>query len=222
MFQMDRNSSTSYAAPMPVPGSATAPALDRSRGAVIAAATRLLLESPHLSLGDLAVRIGIGRTTLHRMFPTRQALLAAIAHDALDHLAEVYAEAGLGAVTAPRGTAKAVRATAIAPLARLIESMIPLGSRLMFLVRAAELQAEPEIDRRLQELDRPLRQTIEAAQRAGALATDTPSWWMVESLYALIYIGWEQIERGRLAARDAAPLVLRSWLGGMAGGPVRR
>ena len=71
------------------------PALDRSRPAVLQAATRLLLESPELSLGELAVRIGISRTTLHRMFPTREAVLRAVAHEAIDHLVVAYTEAGL-------------------------------------------------------------------------------------------------------------------------------
>lgn len=179
------------------------PAIDRSRAAVLEAATRLLLESPDLSLGELATRIGIGRTTLHRMFPTREAVLVAVAHDAIDHLTVVYAEAGLGADGDP-----------VASLGRLVERLVPLGPRLMFLLRANELRDDPDLDRRIDELDAPLLRTVEHAQHRGALDRALPVWWVTESLYAVVYVAWEQVELGRLAARDAPPLVIRTWLHG--------
>lgn len=195
------------------------PALDRSRSAVLEAATRLLVESPELSLAELATRIGIGRTTLHRMFPTREAVLAAVAHDAIDHLTQVYARAGLD----PEGPAGPAP-DPLEPFRRLVEMLVPLGPRLMFLLRATELQKDVEIERRITELDEPLVRAVEHAQRHDALAPDLPQWWITESLYAVVYIAWEQVERGRLAVRDAPPLVVRTWLHGtqaQAGGPQR-
>lgn len=185
------------------------PVLDRSRPSILEAATRLLVESPELSLAELAARIGIGRTTLHRMFPTREAVLAAVAHDAIDHLTHVYAQAGLDP-DGPAGPAP----DALEPLGRLVEMLVPLGPRLMFLLRATELHNDVDIERRVTELDEPLIRAVEHAQRHGALDPDLPQWWITESLYAVVYVAWEQVERGRLAVRDAPPLVLRTWLQG--------
>jgi AcrR family transcriptional regulator len=177
-------------------------------------AARLLLESPELSLGELAARIGIGRTTLHRMFPTREALLVAVAHDAIDHLTVVYAEAGLD----PDGAAGATRPTdPVASFRRMVEMLVPLGPQLMFLLRAHELRKDADLERRILVLDEPLLRAVDHAQRAGTLDPGLPSWWVVESLYALVYIAWEQVERGRLASRDAAPMVIHTWLRGTQG-----
>lgn len=166
------------------------------------AATRLLVETPSLSLGELAKRIGIGRTTLHRLFPTRGDLLAAVAHDALDHLATVYAEVGLDGDDP------------LAAVEALVEGLIPLGPRLMFLLRAHELDGDTEVTRRTAQLDAPIEAALRRAQRGGALDPELAPSWLVECLFAVIYVAWEQIELGRLAPRDATGLVLRTWLAG--------
>ncbi len=198
------------------------PVLDRSRSTVLEAATRLLLESPELSLGELAARIGISRTTLHRMFPTREAVLAAVAHDAIDHLVAAYAEAGLDPARSQPAAGDDPRADVVAPFRRMAKILVPLGPQLMFLLRAHELRHDVDIERRLVELDEPLLRAVEHAQRGGTLDPALPVWWIVESLYATIFIAWEQVERGRLAARDAAPLVVRTWLGGAGAPPSGR
>ncbi len=179
------------------------PALDRSPSAVLEAATRLLLVNPDLSLGELASRIGIGRTTLHRMYPTRPALLAALAHDALDQLSIVYAAADLDGEDP------------LVAVGRLVEGAVPLGPRLMFLVRARELDDDADLDRRLTALDEPLVRSVVRAQVAGMLEDDVAPEWVVECLYGLVWVAWEQVEKGRLAPRDAAPLVMRTWLRGV-------
>ncbi len=196
-----------------VPSAKRRPTLDRSQAAVLDAATRLLLDSPELSLGELAARIGIGRTTLHRMFPTREALLVGVAHDAIDHLTEVYAQAGLDPDLAEPNSGNDV----VAPFRRMVEMLVPLGPQLMFLLRADVLRDDADIERRIVELDQPLLRAVENLQRVGALDPDLPVWWVTESLYAVVYVAWEQVESGRLAARDAAPLVMRTWLRGTQG-----
>lgn len=182
--------------------------VDRSRDAVLLAATRVLVDAPHTSLGELAVALGIGRTTLHRLFPTRQDLLVAIAHDAVDHLARVYAGVGLGGQ--PVADADALRA-----LRDLVAGLIPLGPSLAFLLRLSELDGEQEIEQRVDALDRPVRAAITAAQRHGDLDPAVPDWWAAETLFAGIYVAWGQIQLGRLAPLDATDLVTRTWLRGI-------
>lgn len=184
--------------------------LDRSRSAVLQAATRVLLQAPATSLADLSATLGIGRTTLHRLFPTREDLLRAIAHDALDHLHQVYAAAG---ITRPPPQGPQARAA----LDRLVDRLIPLGPSLMFLLRSAELATDPELARRVDDLDRAVHATVGAAVKHGDLDADVPTWWAVEALFASVYVAWEQIEHGRLAPLDAPALVTRTWLRGVGG-----
>jgi len=185
-----------------------APLLDRSRGSILRAATQVLVAAPQTTLAELAVALGIGRTTLHRLFPTRRDLLSAIAHDALDHLAVVYRDAG---VTVPPQQPK----EAIAAVRRLVCDLIPLGPSLMFLLRTSELDDDETLTRRSADIDEPLLTCIAAAQAHGDIDPALPTWWVVESLMAGIYIGWEQIAKGRLAPLDAPDLVMRTWLSGV-------
>lgn len=192
------------------------PPLSRSRAAVLDAATPMLLESPGLSLGEVARRLGIGRTTLHRMFPTRTALVQAIAFDALDHLDAAYCAAGLGPSRDGREVTDAtpVSAGVEVVVARLIEQVLPLGPKLMFVLRSVELHDDPEVIQRASAMDVPLDVALADSQSVGVLDPSLPTWWLRESLYSLVYVAWEQIHAGRLASRDAAPLVLRTWLRG--------
>lgn len=185
-----------------------APRLDRSRESILRAATQVLVAAPQTTLAELAVTLGIGRTTLHRLFPTREDLLRAIAHDALDHIAEVYARAGVTDVP-PHGE------DALSALQRLVVELVPLGPSLVFLLRATELDDDAAIARRSEDIDRPLIACVEAAQEHGDIEATLPTWWVTESLLAGVYIGWEQIAKGRLAPLDAPDLVIRTWLHGV-------
>lgn len=180
----------------------------RSPAAVLAAATRVLVAQPGATLSDVAEAIGIGRTTLHRMFPTRRDLLVALARDALDHLGDVYADAGLASPDAADAPLAALR--------RLVGLMIPLGPSLMFLLRAPELDGDDDLAARVEELDRPVRDAVRRAQADGEVSAAVPDWWAAEMLFAAIYIAWEQIDTGRLAPLDAPALVHRTWLQGVA------
>jgi AcrR family transcriptional regulator len=169
----------------------------------------VLVEAPHSSLSEVAEALGIGRTTLHRMFATRRDLLSAIAHDAVGDLARIYAEAGIGAHTPAGGDVVAV-------LRRLVGAMIPLGPKLMFLLRAPELRGDEDLDRRIDALDEPVRAAIGRARDHGALRPEVPLWWAAEMLFAGVFVAWEQIDVGRLAPLDAPDLVMNTWLAGTA------
>ncbi len=162
------------------------------------------------SLADVAAAAGVGRTTLHNRFPTREALLLAVAHDALDRCATVIQDARLAEVGADAAPEE-VRAA----LSRFIEAMIPLGPRIEFLLRQPELDLDKELAARTDQLDTPLEEFVSRAQRAGALRAGVPPWWAVSSLYALTYAAWEAITAGLLAPRDAAALVLDTALTGI-------
>jgi AcrR family transcriptional regulator len=82
----------------------------RTRRAILDAAVVLLAGDPTASLGDVAAAAGVGRTTVHRYFPERSDLLAAISTDVLD---KVEAAAGPGSTTArpPRPWSGSARST---------------------------------------------------------------------------------------------------------------
>ena len=190
-----------------MPGS---PVLNRSKEAVLRAATQLLIENPSASLAELAASIGIGRTTLHRQFRDRSELVAAIAGQALDDVELVYRECGLGGDQPAPGGPQALEAL-LAAAARLI----PMGPSLMFLLRDPDLAGRTALTERAAALDRPLHAAATSAAAAGLLDSLLPPWWAIETLYATVWVGWEQIAAGRLAPADAPGLVRRTWLSGV-------
>lgn len=156
-------------------------------------AVEVLVADPSASLATVAAAAGIGRTTLHKQYATRDALLTAIAHRALERTDRAIA-------TADPSRPGALR--------RLVQALIPAGPQLAFLFRQPGLGADPHIGEQLRSLERPIEAVIESAQRDRTLRSDRPLWWFVSTLYALVYIAWEGIEMGRLAPLDATDLVL--------------
>ncbi|HUW15956.1 MAG TPA: TetR family transcriptional regulator, partial [Actinomycetes bacterium] len=55
---------------------------DRTRRAVLDAAARLFGKNSTASLSDVAAAAGVGRTTVHRCFATREELVRALVEDA--------------------------------------------------------------------------------------------------------------------------------------------
>jgi AcrR family transcriptional regulator len=58
----------------------------QNRDAILAAATEALLESADISMNAIAQRAGVGTATLHRNFPTKEALILAVYSREVDQL----------------------------------------------------------------------------------------------------------------------------------------
>jgi AcrR family transcriptional regulator len=172
-------------------------------------ATEVLVADPSASLADVARAAGIGRTTLHKLYPTRHALLVALARDALDVLERTYADAGLGS------SDPAADPDPAAALRRLVVALVPLGPRVEYLMRERSLDVEPDLTARVEALDEPVRALVRRAQAAGRLRPGVPDEWVVASLNALVYAAWELVALGRLAPVAAPDLVLGTLLDGV-------
>ncbi|HEV7452535.1 MAG TPA: TetR/AcrR family transcriptional regulator [Pseudonocardiaceae bacterium] len=177
----------------------------QSPPSLLQTATEVLVVDPSASLSDVATAAGIGRTTLHKLYPTRHALLVALAHDALDLLERTDREVGLDA---PGTQAPAV-------LRRLVTAVIPLGPRMAFLRRERSLDTEPELIARVEALDAPVRALVRRAQAEGVFSADLPDEWVVASLNSLVFTAWALIAQGRIAPIAAPELVMRILLGGI-------
>ena len=82
----------------------------RTPAAILATATRVLAERPDASTGDIAAAAGVGRATLYRYFPTREALLEALEAQAHEELAARITDAGLDRVPVPEALERLLRA----------------------------------------------------------------------------------------------------------------
>ncbi|TDD59371.1 TetR/AcrR family transcriptional regulator [Kribbella antibiotica] len=177
---------------------------------ILEIAAEVLTANPAASLADVAAAAGVSRTTLHNRFPTREALLLALAHDSLDRCAAAATEAGVDAATADTPAAELE-----AILTRVTDAFIPLGPRIDFLLQQPTLNADQSLRDRIEQLDAPLERFIVHTQQAGLMARDLAPWWIVSTLYSLTYSAWEGIAAGKLAPRDATPLTLRTFRRGV-------
>jgi AcrR family transcriptional regulator len=170
-------------------------------------AAEVLVADPSASLADVAEAAGIGRTTLHKHYATRDDLMRAVGHRAID-----LWERAVGEVADTGGPDGGLRA--------VVEAMIPIGPQLAFLWRNPAFDHVPDIGQRWLAAEARGLAVLKRAQAHGAVGADVPDWWLLQTFYSLIYVAAESVRSGHLAPRDAPALVLDTYLHGI--GPARR
>jgi AcrR family transcriptional regulator len=178
----------------------------RARREILEAAARLLVVDRGASMERIAEAAGVGRTTLHRHFRNRDALVRAIALDAVEECEVALREARLEEGTAREATE------------RLFEALIPVGERYHFLLAEAQLEDDPELEASEGRIDAPIRALIERGKRDGTFRAEVPSAWILHAMGALLFAAWEGVRDGDLAPRDTTRLVTETLLFGVAGG----
>lgn len=174
--------------------------------AVLEAATRILAVNPLASTQEVAAAAGISRTTLHRLFPSRDDLIEELGVMAVAKISDAFA------------AARIEEGTALEALGRLVREIIPLVNQFAFLSAETQIRRNEAVmaaDLALQELVEGL---LRRGQREGSLRYDLPVPWMAHALSGL-FLAAEEAERlGAIAPRETAHLILESFLGGAAAG----
>jgi AcrR family transcriptional regulator len=171
-------------------------------------AAEVLVADPSASLAKVAEAAGIGRTTLHKSYATREDLLTAVGHRAID-----LWEAAVNAVAGSEDTDPSEHADG--GLAALTAAMIPIGPQLAFLWRTPAFDHVAELGERGIAVELRCLAVLKRAQQRGVLAPGVPDWWLLNTYYSLVYVAAESIRSGDLAPRDAPDLVLATFLGGV-------
>jgi AcrR family transcriptional regulator len=173
-----------------------------AKAAVLDAAVEVLVADPSASLAEVAEAAGIGRTTLHKHYATRDDLLRAVGHRAIDRWEHVVGEAA--AVEAEDGGLRA-----------LAQAMISVGPHLAFLWRNPIFDHSEDIGRRWKGVEPQAMAILERAQKNGHARADVPGFWLLHTFYSLVYVAAESIYDGDLAPRDAPDLVVSTFLRGL-------
>jgi TetR/AcrR family transcriptional repressor of mexCD-oprJ operon len=144
----------------------------RVSGAILEAAAKVLAaDGDQASMLDVAAAAGVGRATVYRYFPSRQALLDELANVALEQAGERLSAAGLDRVPAAEAVSRAVRA------------LVGIGDYFVVLererVRPDEARLEAQIGARL-------RAVLERGQANGEIRDDVPASWLTEALLGLV------------------------------------
>jgi AcrR family transcriptional regulator len=177
------------------------------RPSLLDVAAEVLVADPAASLAEVAEAAGIGRTTLHKHYATRDDLLCAVGHRAIDLCEEAVEEAG--GSDDPDGGLRA-----------LVAAMIPIGPQLAFLWRTPVFDHVGELDARWQAAEERCQGTLMRAQGRGLLTAGVPGWWLLQTFYSVVYVAAESVRGGKLAALDAPDLALGTFLRGLGASPA--
>jgi AcrR family transcriptional regulator len=179
----------------------------RGRPSLLDVAAEVLVADPAASLAEVAAAAGIGRTTLHKHYATRDDLLCAAGHRAIDLWEQAVAEAdGPGQ---PDGGLHALTA-----------ALIPIGPQLAFLWRTPAFDHIKDLENRWAAVEQRCLAVLSRAQDRGVLAAGVPDWWLMQTFYSVIYVAAEAVQAGKLASLDAPGLALRTILHGV-GAPAK-
>jgi AcrR family transcriptional regulator len=180
------------------------PALSRrgARLSLLDVAAEVLVADPAASLAEVAEAAGIGRTTLHKHYATREDLLRAVGDRALE-LWE-HAVVGMTGTEDPDGGLRAATA-----------AMIPIGPQLAFLWRTPAFDHVMEIDARWCAVEAATLAILKRAQARGMVAAGIPDWWLLRTFFSLVYVAAESVQSGQLAPLDAPGFALSTFLHGI-------
>ena len=172
---------------------------------ILEAAAEVLARRPDATLQSIAKAAGVSRTTIFNKFPTRDALLEALAVDSLGRIGEVMARV-------PADTVSESSQEFASVMSAVTVGLMPLGPGTAF------LRVVPgwgnELDDHWVDAVTPLAVYIAGAQSRGLLRSDQPARWLVASYVGLLFAAWDEIAEGELGQAQASRLVIETWMSG--------
>ncbi len=177
----------------------------RTVARVVEVATRVLADDPHATVQEIADAAGLGRATVYRHFPSREALLSAIHTAAFREIGEALRGLDLD------------RADPVDGLRAALDTFFEVGDRYRFLaVDRSAHEHDPNKEEAVQLVFAPVVALIDRARESGVVREGLPAEWVRRTLGALMKTAFELMDSGELAREDAPEMVLRTYLAGIA------
>jgi AcrR family transcriptional regulator len=165
---------------------------ERNVEKILDAAAALLARGAAASTTAVAAEAGVSRVTVYSHFPTREALVEAVAERAVRRATAALAGAQLD------------EGPAVAALDRLIAVAWDHLDRGGAIARAAEDQLTAEAMARAHTaLRAPIGALLARGQAEGVFRDDLPAPWLVSSYFAIMHACGDEVRAGRLDAADA-------------------
>ena len=170
--------------------------------AILEAGFAVFSANPGASISDVAAHAGVGRATLHRYHPSRDALLNALAKAAMAELDHVITKATADATSHTEGLKLALAA------------ILPLATRQLFLA-TVNFEADDDLQGTYAADAAALLEDIEQAKTEGGFDPNIPTPWIAEAYEHLIYAGWKLVSDGEATPKQAASLAWRTLTKGL-------
>ena len=175
------------------------------RSELVESAMSLLSSRPNLSMAELAKMMGVGRSTLHRHFKSREALQIAVARRAMEEAEEAIKPIDWDGLNMEQASEA------------LFKVMTPLGDRFHFLSTQTVSGIDPEVCQDYTRQMQAMLAFVDKLKKAALIDESLNDEWMMLVIDALIYSAWSAVDNGYLAAREAPKLVYRTIFSGVAG-----
>ncbi|MEU1252662.1 TetR/AcrR family transcriptional regulator [Streptomyces chartreusis] len=172
----------------------------RNLNLVLRAGARLLAEDPSTSMAAIASAAGVDRTTVHRRFASREALLSAVFQAKLDSAERVLDEARLTEAPVP------------VALHRYVEAIVPVSREWPVDTRRM-MQQDPQARVRREEQSARLDAFIRRAIDEGCIRGDADPAWARAVLDQLVDTVAHKFPD--MKPPQAADLVVGTLLGGL-------
>ncbi|MDQ0171565.1 TetR/AcrR family transcriptional regulator [Paenibacillus tundrae] len=170
--------------------------------AILDEATKLLIEKPNASMNDIANAAGIGIATLHRYVESREQLMIHLGFRAIEVVSEKIREFPLTEENCEEY------------FPNLIEALIPLGDKIYFLGHDSSVNYNPDIESADQKLREPVLEAVSMLQQSGYFRQDVNRNWIIDVLYSILFLTWQQVADGHIARKSAAALVVDTFYNG--------
>ncbi|MFI0356368.1 TetR/AcrR family transcriptional regulator [Actinomadura sp. 9N407] len=178
----------------------------RTRRAILSAAASLLARRHGATLAEIAEAADVGRSTLHRYFPDRDELMRAVVEDSLEAIGRSVEGAAIGDGPPLEG------------MRRLVAAMVEAGDRIMFLWGDPRVLKEygPEPCEGDEDYDDdPVLRLIERGQAEGVFDAEVSAAWIQHTLWALVFTGVEDADKGLLPRHGVTATVIRTFENGI-------
>jgi TetR/AcrR family transcriptional regulator, mexCD-oprJ operon repressor len=163
---------------------------------ILAAAETCLARDPDASMSDIAAEAGLGRVTIYGHFSSRQALVEAVVHRALN-----AANSALNEVDLSGDPGQAFE--------RLVDATWQVTMRSGSLIVAADkaLPASTVRAAHAGGLEERVRNLFDSGKRSGAFKSGLPTDWLVATFHAVLHTAAEEIDAGRLDPAEASRVI---------------
>jgi TetR/AcrR family transcriptional regulator, mexCD-oprJ operon repressor len=178
---------------------------ERNIAAILDAGLACFSRNADASVTDVARGAGVGRVTLYRHFPSREALIDSVLAHAISR-----ADRALEAVAVDDGPAPEA-------LARLIGSSWQIVDHHRSLLAAAQRGLPPARIRHLHDqVMARVERLIARGQSEGDFRTDLPRPWLVATFYSVLHGAAEEVDAGRLDPNQVPEILTATLLAAFA------
>ena len=184
----------------PIPVAPASRRADRTALAILDAAARVLADrGASANMADVAAAGGVSRATLYRYYPSREALLVALAAQALADAGSRVADAGLDRCPVPEA------------IERIVRALLAVGDRYAVLLSE---QVDPDPAEAERVVGAPLRAVFARGIDQGVLRDDLPPEILQELFGGLLIAAIRLVGERRLGLEETAATTAALFLDG--------